>query len=219
MFVSCRHLWPPLTIARLLISLFNLPLTTPQHLCSQVNSGGLSWRLPHHRLPSFNLWLILSTQQHRHINTHAHTRNTPRTRKMNGSPCLYPHLWSQLRFWLVLKCCKVKGALCVCIWCWLMLSDKGLKLQFGSASMVGVVFPRRCWGLFWNLPVCTCAPAYLRFVQFGKVQKQVKQVRVSHGIGDAQTYALWFFTCKSNRSEFVTTLTHYTYRQYHIGLS
>lgn len=52
----------------------------------------------------------------KHINTYEHTQNTPHTRKMNGLLCLFPHLWSYLRFWLVLKCCKVRGALCVCVY-------------------------------------------------------------------------------------------------------
>lgn len=39
------------------------------------------------------------------------------------------------------------------------------------------------------------------------------------GMGDVQTYLLWFSTCKSNRSEFVTILTHYINRHNHIGLS
>lgn len=42
----------------------------------------------------------------------------------------------------------------MCVWCSLMLSDKGLKLQRGGASTVGGVFPPEVMTIL--KPVCVC---------------------------------------------------------------
>lgn len=109
------------------------------------------------------------------LTTHTHTQDTARTHRRNGSPCLNPHLWSQLRFWLVLKCCKVRGALCVSgvSWC----------CQIKVLSSGGVVLPQwvefflQRWWLFWNpcVYVCSCI---LGSCSVWNVQEQMEQVKV-----------------------------------------
>lgn len=105
-----------LTSARLLISLFNLPLTA-RHRLSAHKSIVEDWEgecLPWPPLPQ-SLTRLVHPTTHTHTHIEKHT-----THKMNDSLCLlYPHLWSQLQFWLVLKCCKVRAALCV----YLVLAD------------------------------------------------------------------------------------------------
>lgn len=107
-----------LTSARLLISLFYLPLTT-RHRLPAHESIVEDWEgecLPWPPLPQS---LSLSHPPH-HTYIHTHTYRKTHMHKMNDSLCpLYPHLWSQLQFWLILKCCKVRAWLCV----YLVLAD------------------------------------------------------------------------------------------------
>lgn len=110
---------PPslLTSARLLISLFYLLLTT-RHRSSAHKSIAEDWEgecLAWPPLPQY-VTLVSSTPTH----TYTHKYRTTRMHKMNESLCLlYPHLWSQLQFWLILKSCKVRAGLCV----YLVLAD------------------------------------------------------------------------------------------------